>query len=233
MLVILNCIRDEAPRRAFDQRTVPRLAALADDEVRVAHLVGDARLPGASPGDRLLISGSELSAAQRNDRDDELFACLQGFLDAGIPVLGICYGHQMLARLLAGDRACRRSPTPEFGWKRLALREPNPLFEGIDQLVSAHSHYDEVHELSSSCDVIASTDRCAVQAFQVRGRPAWGVQFHPEIGHAQGQSMFRRNLEDDPAVASYFADELERPDELGANDRLFLNFFRADRDRGT
>ncbi len=227
MLVILNCIRDEAPRRAFDSHTVPRLAAMAEEEVRLAHLVGDAALPRAAPADRLLITGSELSAARRNDRDDELLACIADFLAADAPVLGICYGHQMLARLVGGDGVCRRSPTPEFGWKRLALEQPNPLFDGIEELISAHSHYDEVHALPASCEVIASTDRCAVQAFQLTDRSVWGVQFHPEIRHRQGQSMFRRNLENDPAAASCFADELDDPDALTANDRLFLNFFRA------
>ena len=227
MLVILNCIDDESPRRAFDEHTAGRLAALAGDEMALAHLAGEGPLPTAEDGDRLLISGSELSASRRNPRDDELFASIQSFLDAGRPVLGICYGHQMLARLLGGDEACRRSATPEFGWKRLAIEPANPLFEGIDDLVSAHSHYDEVQSVPESCEVIARTDRCAVQAFQIRERPVWGVQFHPEIQYEQGEAMFARNLENDPAVAAFFRSELEGPDRLAANDRLFRNFFAA------
>lgn len=227
MLAILNCIHGEAPRSGFDQHTVPRLAELARDDVWVHHLMKEGPLPDAAAADRLLISGSELSASEPHPRDEDLFDCLASFLDAEKPVLGICYGHQMLARLLGGDQACRRSTTPEFGWKRLVLGRPNALFDGIDDLVSAHSHYDEVVSLPGSCDVIASTDRCAIQAFQMRDAPVWGVQFHPEIGHGQGQAMFEENLRDDPAIASYFRDELPDPALLEANDRIFLNFFKT------
>ena len=69
----------------------------------------------------------------------------------------------MVARALCEHFACRRAETPEFGWKRLVL-EPDPIFEGIDEMIAVHSHYDEVFDLPAPFRIIASTAECAVQA---------------------------------------------------------------------
>jgi GMP synthase-like glutamine amidotransferase len=93
-----------------------------------------------------------------------------------------------------------------------------------------HSHYDEVTELPvDRFAVIASTDDCAVQAFQVRGRPAWGVQFHPELDERSGRRMLERNLETEAAAREHFVDELTDPVQIEGCRRLFENFFRARR----
>jgi GMP synthase (glutamine-hydrolysing) len=146
----------------------------------------------------------------------------------GLPLLGICYGHQMIARALVGDGACRRAAVPEFGFKTLRLVE-NPLFDEIETLTPVHSHYDEVTGLPPDrFEIIASTDQCAVQAFQVRQQPVWGVQFHPELDERSGRKMLERNLATEPAAREHFVDELVDPAQIKACDRLFENFFRAE-----
>ena len=140
-------------------------------------------------------------------------------------MLGICYGHQMVARALLGDGACRRAAIPEFGFKRVALL-PNPLFSGIDTLTPVHSHSDEVTGLPEDrFEVIASTDDCKVQAWQLHGRQVWGVQFHPELDERAGREMLARNVEIEDGARDVYVDELEDPAHVEAGRRLFENFF--------
>jgi len=228
MILVLNAIQGEEARERFDRVTVPRLAALAGEAVQIARLADDEPLPHDDGRTHLLLSGSELSASEPHERDAEVYALVRSFLDAGKPILGICWGHQMVAKALAGDQVCRRAETPEFGWREVEV-QPNALFEGIDRVVSAHSHYDEVFDLPDPFQVIASTDACPVQAFQVGDAPVWGIQFHAEIAHDQGRADFARHLRQDPSLEPYFHDELEDPSVLDDNALLFENFFAAAR----
>ena len=181
VILTVNCIVDPREREAFNRRVSPWLAEVAGGTARTVSLD---ELTDVGPGEdvsHVVISGSELSAARRHDTDEALLDLVRRLVDAGRPVLGICYGHQMIARALVDDAACRRAAVPEFGFKTLTLAA-NPLFDGIETLVPVHSHYDEVCALPEDrFEIIASTDDCAVQAFQVRECPVWGVQFHPEL----------------------------------------------------
>lgn len=229
VLLTLNCIVADAPRVGFTEKVVPRLLTQwpGDEEGHVVADLGlDAPLPDHAAFTHLLLSGSELSAASRNPRDDELVACIRGFVDAGKPVYGICYGHQMVARALAGDQVCRRAAVPEFGW-RVCRQSPNPLFEGLPAIVAVHSHYDEVCDLPETFEVIASTDDCAVQAFQLRGAPVWGTQFHPEMSANAGRLMLEDNLRTEPTARDHWLDQLDDPARVDDNLRLFANFFRT------
>ena len=227
MILCINAIRNPEERRQFDTLVVPRLLTVAPADFDVVHLVEHPLPDDLAPYSHLLISGSELSAAERYPTDDGLLRTIRGFVDASKPVLGICYGHQMVARALLGDAACRRAAVPEFGWKRLRNLQPNPLFDGLDDVVTIHSHYDEVTGLDDRFEVLASTDDCTVQAFQVRGLPVWGVQFHPELDHAGGERMLRSNLDSEPRAAALAGNDLDRPEQADANLRMFANFFRA------
>ncbi|MEM7356677.1 MAG: gamma-glutamyl-gamma-aminobutyrate hydrolase family protein, partial [Acidobacteriota bacterium] len=180
MVLVINCIVDPVERRRFDEVVLPRLQPLAPAPFVVRHLLEPAPLDDGGAHGHLLLSGSELSAAKTYERDDELIRLIRAFDRANKPILGLCYGHQMVARALGGR--CRRAAVPEFGWKRVAIR-PNALFAGLSDLVPIHSHFDEVFDLPPTFDVIASTDACTVQAFQVRDRPVWGMQFHPELSY--------------------------------------------------
>jgi len=229
MILIVNCIMDAKERAGFSRSIVPRLTGIAD---RAAEIVQLEQLENLSPSTdctHILISGSELSAAQPNATDEALLGFVRRSVNHGLPLLGICYGHQMIARALLDDTVCRRAAVPEFGFKRLKLVD-NPLFAGIEALVPVHSHYDEVTGLPADrFEIIASTDDCAVQAFQVRGRPAWGVQFHPELDERSGRRMLERNLETEAAAKEHFVDELTDSAQIEAGRQVFENFFRAGR----
>lgn len=227
MVLIINCIPKPEARKWFTRAVVPRLEEIAARPTRVVNLD---ELEGFVPDpdcSHVVISGSELSAASHNPTDDSLIALIRQSVDHNRVVLGICYGHQMVARALVDDSVCRRAATPEFGFKGVSL-VPNPLFSGIDTLTPVHSHSDEVTGLPADrFEVIASTDHCDVQAWQLRGRSVWGVQFHPELDERLGRQLLERSIESEERAREVLVDELEDPAHIEAGRRLFENFFRT------
>lgn len=226
MILIVNCNPKPEVQEWFSRAVVPRLEEIAGRPTQVVNLD---RLGGFVPDlgwTHLVISGSELSAANRNPHDDSLLGFIRRSVNQNRVVLGICYGHQMVARALVDDDACRKAAIPEFGFKRVSLIS-NPLFSGIDTLIPVHSHSDEVTGLPEDrFEVIASTDHCEVQAWQLRGRTVWGVQFHPELDERLGRQLLERSLEYEEVARDHYVDELEDPGHIEAGRRLFENFFR-------
>lgn len=103
--------------------------------------------------------------------------------DAGVPVLGICLGHQVAA-LALGGRVGRNPAGPTLavlpvGWQPAA--EHDPLFGGVALTEAVHWNNDVVLELPANGVVTARSRDGAVQAARL-GRSVWGVQFHPEVG---------------------------------------------------
>lgn len=178
-----------------------------------------------APFSHLILSGSEASATEDRPWNVPLEAIARRAVDAGMVVLGICYGHQFLARILLGRKHVRRATVPEFGWIRPSLR-PNPLFEGIEDPLVMVSHFDEVHELTPDFLVLGASPDCAVHAFQYRDLPVWGVQFHPEYGPAEADAIFRALVTESPELAARIQGPPpgRRPLPL---ERVFHNFLRA------
>lgn len=120
---------------------------------------------------------------------------LKGFFDRlEVPVLGICYGHQLLAHLYGGIVA--PSPKPEFGPAQVKVLVRDHLFEGVPDTFTAWlSHNDEVAKLPEGFKVLASSRECAYQAIKNRDRLMYGVQFHVEVEHTQyGREILRNFL---------------------------------------
>jgi GMP synthase (glutamine-hydrolysing) len=225
VFLIVNCNPSLEERAWFLRTVVPRLEEIAGWPSQVVNLN---ELDGFEPDpdcSHVVISGSVLSAARRHPTDNSLIDLIRCSIHQNLVMLGICYGHQMVARALLDDGVCRRAAIPEFGFKRVSLI-PNPLFTGIDTLTPVHSHSDEVTGLpEGQFEVIASTNDCEVQAWQLRGRPVWGVQFHPELDERAGREMLARNVEIEEGAHEVFIDELENPAHVEAGRRLFENFF--------
>lgn len=106
------------------------------------------------------------------------------YVTAGIPVLGICLSHQLIAHVLGGRVGPSRSP--EFGEVLVEVRSDSTLFDGVPRRFWAwESHNDEVIEPPDGAEVTASSESCRVQALEVPGRLVFGVQFHPEVTHTE------------------------------------------------
>ncbi len=105
-------------------------------------------------------------------------------LNVGIPILGICYGDQLMA-YMAGGRIASAENGSEYG-KTVVNISDSPLFDGVPKRsVVWMSHTDYITELPKGFRVIATTDKCPSAAMCDRDRRLFGVQFHPEVTHTE------------------------------------------------
>jgi GMP synthase (glutamine-hydrolysing) len=190
-------------------------------------------LPLECAFDAICISGSVTSCMTEDEpwiREYDAF--VSDHIRKKTPILGICFGHQTLARCLfrmAGQKpALGRSKDAELGWQTIQVLEQGGLFEGLgESFVTYQSHYEEVSETPPGTIRLAETDRCAVQAFQVKGAPIFGIQFHPEHSVEYAEESLANKLKKgerrdwilNPGLGTKLYDE-----NVGI--RIFGNFFR-------
>ncbi len=112
-------------------------------------------------------------------------------LDLGIPVLGICYGHQLMT-FMAGGAVSSAANSSEYG-KIPLYADKDLLFDGVpEKSVCWMSHNDFVNKLPDGFTAIAHTDKCPVAAMKDEKRRLYGVQFHPEVTHTEyGKKMLK------------------------------------------
>ena len=107
----------------------------------------------------------------------------KALFEMGIPVLGICYGQQLMMHLLGGQ--CRKAETREYGKIQLT-HDVSPLFEDVPETsVCWMSHGVEVEQLAPGFRAIAHTDGCRHAAVCCAEKNLYGVQFHPEVLHTE------------------------------------------------
>lgn len=149
----------------------------------------------------ILISGSKTCILDSSPWVQSLMDYARRGIDAGIPTLGVCYGHQIIARAYGGDTVVRVSPTPEIGWVEIEQTALNPLLEGLPpKFYSFQAHFEEVRNMPPGFIATASTSRCPIQAYYVEGKPVYGVQFHPERDASEGQESIDKRKKQVPAV---------------------------------
>ena len=112
---------------------------------------------------------------------------------AGIPVLGICYGMQLASHLLGG--AVERANEREYGRVTLRVKDRSGLFGGMKDASGCWmSHTWQVTSCPPGFRVVAETDNCAVAAMVNEEKRIFGVQFHPEVTHTEEGGMLIRNF---------------------------------------
>lgn len=110
----------------------------------------------------------------------------------GVPVLGICYGAQIMSMLLGGT--VERADSREYGQIPISLSD-SVLFGSIEKENEClMSHTDKIVALPADFEVVASTGNCPIAAFQNTSRRLFGVQFHPEVNHTPFGSKMLRNF---------------------------------------
>ena len=150
---------------------------------RVIYPHRDETLPELANARAVVVTGSSAMVTDRAPWVDRCAAWLREATSARLPVLGICFGHQLLAHALGGK--VRDNPRgTEVGTLPVRLSAEgvrNPLFNGVPAEVHLHlSHRQTVSLLPPNAVRLANSDLDANQAFVV-GNNAWGVQFHPEF----------------------------------------------------
>ena len=119
----------------------------------------------------------------------------KAIFELGLPILGICYGAQLMAHHLGGE--IQAAQHREYGTKALSLKTlASPLLAEVPQETTClMSHTYQVTELPQGFEILAQTDSCPAAAFAQEAKQLYGLQFHPEVEHTpQGQTMLRNFL---------------------------------------
>lgn len=143
----------------------------------------------------IIFSGSPESA-----NTDESPLPPEFIYDAGLPILGICYGMQVMAERFGGK--VEASAKSEFGFAQVDVIKTNKLFDGIEDRINESaqpqldvwmSHGDKVTEVPPQFSLIASTESAPIAAMCDESRSLYGIQFHPEVTHTiQGERLLER-----------------------------------------
>ena len=136
----------------------------------------------------LILSGGPASVygkgAPRPDR---------AIFSLGIPVLGICYGMQLMAKECGGKVA--RAKKREYGHARLVIDSHKDIFRGLPKGIDCWmSHGDHIKRLPKGFERIAHTTNTAIAAMSSLSRKLYGVQFHPEVAHTEKGSVIIKNF---------------------------------------
>ncbi len=135
----------------------------------------------------VILSGSPFSVLETGAPLPETAA-----FKGKIPLLGVCYGAQMLAHRFGGE--VMRSNAREYGRANLHfVSEQTELLKGVDQGSQVWmSHADTIKELPANSEIICSTTDVQFAGFRIKDEKTWGIQFHPEVYHStQGKDILK------------------------------------------
>jgi len=192
----------QASSREFDRVLVVDLGAqyaqLIARRIREAHVLSEIvprDVTAAAAAARRPV-GIVLSGGPASVYADGAYDVDPGLLALDVPILGICYGHQLLARDLGGT--VRRNDVAEYGGTDLTVAGPSVLFRDLPERQRVWmSHRDAVTTPPPGFRVTAGTEAVPVAAMEDPERRRYGVQFHPEVAHtAWGREVLKRFLLD-------------------------------------
>lgn len=140
------------------------------------------------------VKGIILSGSPSSVRDEKAPNVDLSEIRGKLPVLGVCYGAQLMAKINGGD--VTPSKTREYGRANLAfIDESSDLMKGVCQDSQVWmSHGDTIADLPANFSIIASTKDVKVAGYKISGEPSYGIQFHPEVTHSQDGKIVLQNF---------------------------------------
>lgn len=148
------------------------------------------KIPELTPNVKgVILSGSPHSVRQENPLNPNLEN-----IKGKLPLLGICYGAQLLAHFYGGEVG--KSNSREYGRANLSFVEDNnPLFKSISNESQVWmSHADTILKVPENYNIIASTHDVKVAGFAINNEQTWGIQFHPEVFHSTEGATLLQNF---------------------------------------
>ena len=119
--------------------------------------------------------------------------CDKAIFELGIPVLGICYGSQLMAHVLGGKVAT--APVSEYGKTEVSVNVESKLFEGVSpSTICWMSHTDYIENAPENFKIVGNTPVCPVAAMENEEKNLYAVQFHPEVMHTQEGTKMLSNF---------------------------------------
>ena len=182
--------------------------------------------PGSLAG--IVITGSPAMVTDKAPWSEALAAWLRECVAANIPVLGICFGHQLLAHAMGGEVAYNAVGL-SIGTQDISLCEDaaeDPLFQDFPQAFPAHFvHSQSVIRLPSGATRLVAAGKNPNMAFRI-GQRAWGVQFHPEFTAPIMKAYLEEISSRSPESAAKFQVLLDQVKETPAANALLEKFAR-------
>jgi len=187
-LLLVNCYREKADEKIGSYRIWLKAGASAAGMELGVHEVNDRDVfPAAGEFSALVISGSQKMVGD-NEAEPGLLEFLKG---CRRPLLGICYGHQVLAR--AFGCLVRKDGQKHLGDEEISLMKVNPLFAAFPAVFRMRESHEEIvvrdPALEGSFHVLALNASGRVEAIRHRELPLYGVQFHPEKSGEPGVKL--------------------------------------------
>ena len=120
-------------------------------------------------------------------------SCTDELFNLGIPVLGLCYGAQLMMHVLGGK--VEKAPVREYGKTEVMVETSSPLFTDVTpNTICWMSHFDYISKVAPGFDICAHTADCPVAAAENRDKNLYAIQFHPEVWHTQEGTKILSNF---------------------------------------
>ncbi|ODS40508.1 MAG: GMP synthase [Candidatus Altiarchaeales archaeon WOR_SM1_79] len=140
--------------------------------------------------DGIILSGGPYSVHMGAS---EIGNCYEILSRVEVPILGICLGHQIIAKFFGGE--VERGERAEYAQVSIRIEKEDDLFRGMgNELLVWESHKDEVTRMPEDFERLAYSEICEFEAIKHKEKPIYGVQFHPEVYHTQHGSDILRNF---------------------------------------
>lgn len=195
---------NNSPKDSSDQNQLFPDSAFPMPVDRVNLLTGD-EVPDLSQYTHIIGSGCVQSVCAPEPWMEKLEALFREAMERNINLLGICFSHQMLAKVVGGAACVRPRPVIEIGWVEQTVLQDDPLLgKKGDRIWGMVGHYDEVTTAlpPEKTTILMNSPTCEVEAFRVNGKNAWGVQGHFEIGIEAAKKLTETLAADDPKMLS-------------------------------
>jgi GMP synthase (glutamine-hydrolysing) len=143
--------------------------------------------------DKFNVKGLILSGGPASVYEENAPKCSLDILEWNLPVLGLCYGHQLLAQLAGGK--VKPGERREYGITHAVIDKAVGVLKGLGKKEKVWmSHGDTVYALPPDYEVLAHSENTPVAAFRHRKKPIYGLQWHPEVVHTENGAKMLRNF---------------------------------------
>lgn len=137
--------------------------------------------------------GIILSGGPSSVRSDTGLKCDPKIFELGLPILGICYGHQLIGAMLGGE--VEQGKTREYGHATVKFSEKKGVLEGLKNSEDVWmSHFDQVTKAPEGFVVVGSTENCQIAAMADYKKNLYSIQFHPEVTHTPCGKIILENF---------------------------------------
>ncbi len=146
------------------------------------------------PG-KIILSGGPSSVYLPEEKEKVSEKIVKAVFEKKIdaPLLGICFGHQMIAHALGGK--VEKGKSAEYGIAKISVDEEDLIFKNVPREFNAWvSHFDEVKVAPQGFEALAHSQTCKVEAMRHKGRNIFSVQFHPEVWHTEHGEIILQNF---------------------------------------